>query len=258
VAVVVDLDGVIWLAEEPIEGGARAVELLRRTGRRVVFLTNNSFPSKADLVAKLGRAGIDCPPEDVISSAEAAAGLLRAGSRALVVGGPGVVEALAGAGVESVPASSRAPGDLEAVVVGFDPHFDFRRLATASAAVRGGARFVATNEDATYPTPDGAIPGAGSLVAAVATAAGAMPEVAGKPHDPVVGLLKDRVGRVDLVVGDRPSTDGALALRLGARYGLVLTGVTPPGHGPLEPAPDLEAGTFLELAERCTQVLDAR
>jgi glycerol 3-phosphatase-2 len=259
-AVVVDLDGVVWLAEQAIPGGARAVTMLRDGGERVVFLTNNSFTSNRDLVARLARIGIEAAGGDVLSSAEAAATLLEAGSRALVVGGSGIVEALTAAGVEAVPAASMTDGatEVDAVVVGFDPDFDFSRLAAASSAVRGGARFVATNEDATYPTPAGPIPGAGSLVAAVACAAGIAPVVAGKPHEPVVRLLEARVGKVALVVGDRPSTDGALARRLGARYGLVLTGVTPAGHGPLEPSPDLEADTFLDLAERYTGVLEAR
>ena len=100
--------------------------------------------------------------------------------------------------------------------------------------MRDGARFVATNLDATYPVPGGLIPGAGSLVAAVATAAGASPEVAGKPEAPTVGLIRERYGDIGVVVGDRPSTDGALATALGWPFALVLSGVTaavaPPGR----------------------------
>lgn len=255
-AIAVDLDGVVWLGDTPIPGGAEAVRRLREAGERVVFLTNNSYPTLADHLAKLARMGIECGPEDVATSAQAAAGLLEPGTRALVVGGPGIAEALAARGVEPVDAGAAAPGELDvspavaAVVVGFDRRFDFDRLARATRAVLGGARLVGTNDDATYPTAQGQLPGGGSLLAAVAYASGEQPLVAGKPNEPVARLLADRVGTVDLVVGDRPSTDGALARRVGARFGLVLTGVTPAGHGPVEPQADLEEATFLDLARR--------
>lgn len=256
VAIAVDLDGVVWLGDTPIPGGSEAVRRLRDAGERVVFLTNNSYPTVADHLAKLARMGIDCGAEDVATSAQAAAGLLEPGTRALVVGGPGIGEALAARGVEAVDAGAVPPGELDvtppvaAVVVGFDRAFDFDRLARATRAVLGGALLVGTNDDATYPTAAGQLPGGGSLLAAVAYASGTKPLVAGKPNEPVARLLSERVGAVDLVVGDRPSTDGALAQRAGARFGLVLTGVTPAGHGPVEPAPDLEEATFLDLARR--------
>jgi HAD superfamily hydrolase (TIGR01450 family) len=265
VAVVVDLDGVVWLGDAPIPGGAEAVEMLRAAGERVVFLTNNSYPALADHLAKLARMGIECPPEDFATSAQAAASLLAAGSRALVLGGPGIVEALAARGVEVVDAGAGTAGDpdstageVDAVVVGFDRRFDFDRLTRATRCILAGADLVATNDDATYPTPTGLLPGGGSLVAAVAYASGRKATVAGKPYEPVVRLLGDRVGDVGLVIGDRPSTDGGLARRLGARFGLVLTGVTPAGHADVDPAPDLEAATFLELAIRVTGGAAAR
>ena len=126
---------------------------------------------------------------------------------------------------------------------GLDPSFDYASLAVAAKALHGGARLIGTNEDATFPTADGALPGAGSLLAAVACAGQATPVVAGKPHAPTVGLVNERIGDVEMVVGDRPRPTALLARRLGTRFGLVLTGVTPPGHGPFDPEPDLEAPT---------------
>jgi len=118
--------------------------------------------------------------------------------------------------------------------------------------VREGARFVATNMDATYPVPGGLIPGAGSIVAAVATATGVRPEVAGKPEAPTVALVHDRLGSTGVVVGDRPSTDGALADALGWPFALVLSGVTaevaPPGGEAIPtPAPPYVANDVGEL-----------
>ena len=101
----------------------------------------------------------------MITSAQAAAFLVEPGETALVCGGPGVVEALEERGVTAV-----REGDADAVLVGFHRDFDYERMRVASEAVRRGARLIATNDDATYPTPDGPIPGGGAIVAAVATA----------------------------------------------------------------------------------------
>ncbi|HUZ19501.1 MAG TPA: HAD-IIA family hydrolase [Acidimicrobiales bacterium] len=248
----VDLDGVVWLGDQPIAGADRAVAALRARGARVAFFTNNSFPAHARHLDKLRRFGIEVPPEDLLSSAQAAAALVDAGERALVLGGAGVVEALEARKVEVHSAGT--PDDshhaFDAVVVGIDPGLDYRRLARAVTAVLGGARLIGTNEDATFPSPSGPLPGAGSVLAAVAYAAGVEPVVAGKPHDPAVALVVERLGAVETVVGDRPSTDGALARRLDARFALVLSGVTPAGHGALDPEPDLEAEDFAALVSR--------
>ena len=256
-AVICDLDGVVWLGDEPIPGSAEAVERLRAAGRRVLFVTNNSAVPVGEVEAKLARHGI--PAEgDVLTSAMAAAHLLAPGQRALAAAGPGVVEALGGRGVEVVPGAEAGPhDDVDAVVVGLHLDFDYRRLRVASDAVRRGARFVATNTDATYPTPDGPIPGGGAIVAAVAVAAGVDPEVAGKPHAPMAELVRGALGPHDadelVMVGDRWETDGAFARALGARFALVLTGVTaaPAAAGEV-PAADLVAADLAEVATRLT------
>jgi HAD superfamily hydrolase (TIGR01450 family) len=239
---ILDLDGVVWLGDTSIPGAAGAVSRLRADGIRVVFLTNNSAHTVADYVARLTRMGIPVNRSDVLTSAEAATSLLEPGSTALVCAGAGVEESLARRGVRAVRS-----GRADAVVVGWHREFDFSRLAAAVSAVLGGARLIATNDDATFPTAHGPLPGAGSILAAVAYGSGATPTVAGKPNEPVVSLLKDRVGAIDVVVGDRPSTDGALARRLGARFALVLSGVTGPHHGHLDPPPDTEAADLSAL-----------
>ena len=237
-----DLDGVVWLGDTSIPGAAGAVSRLRADGNRVVFLTNNSSHSVADYVARLNKMGIPVNRSDILTSAEAAASLLDSGSTALVFAGAGVEEALARRGVRAVRS-----GRADAVVVGFHREFDFSGLSAAVSTVLGGARLIATNDDATYPTAHGPLPGAGSLLAAVAYASGATPTVAGKPNDPTVSLVRQRFGAIDVVVGDRPSTDGTLARRVGARFALVLSGVTDPNHGRLDPAPDTEAADLAAL-----------
>ena len=229
-----DLDGVVWLAEEPIDGSVEAVHRLREGGERVLFLTNNSNQKVATVVEKLEGMGIPAQSDDIITSALAAASMLEEGQTALVCAGPGVEEALEERGVKTV-----TEGKADAVIVGWHPEFDYERLKAAAGAVRQGARLIGTNDDATYPTPDGPIPGGGSLLAAVAVAAGVdEPEVAGKPHEPVARLIEERVGSIDVLVGDRPSTDGLLAREIGARFLLVLSGVTKEDDLPVDPEPD--------------------
>jgi HAD superfamily hydrolase (TIGR01450 family) len=241
VTCVLDLDGVVWLGDQPIPGAAEAVGTLRARGERVLFATNNSFARLAEQEAKLERFGIPAHG-DVLTSAMAAARLVEAGERALVCGGPGIAEALEGRGAMPV-----RDGDADAVVVGFHRDFDYERLRVAVRAVQRGARLIATNDDATYPTPDGPIPGGGAIVAAVSYASGVRPVVAGKPHAPMADLVREVGGETGTVVGDRPETDGAFALTLGYHFALVLSGVTHESDLPVEPAPDTVAPSLAAL-----------
>jgi 4-nitrophenyl phosphatase len=238
VAWVLDLDGVVWLADQPVPGAAAAVGRLRAAGERVLFVTNNSFARVADQEAKLARFGIPARG-DVVTSAMAAATLVEPGERVLVCGGPGIVEAMADRGARPV-----RDGEAEVVAVGFHRDFDYERLRLAAQAVRAGARLVATNDDATYPTPDGPIPGGGAIVAAVAYATGVAPMVAGKPHPPMAALVRALVGDEGTVVGDRPETDGAFSTTLGYRFALVFTGVTGAEDLPVKPEPDVVAASL--------------
>jgi HAD superfamily hydrolase (TIGR01450 family) len=233
--VLCDLDGVVWLAHQPIAESVEAVECLRSSGRRVLFVTNNSFALAADHEHALASIGVPAAG-DVVSSSMAAAFLVEPGQRVLAAGGPGVVEALTARGADVVANTGRPiDGPIDAVVVGLHREFDYDRLAVAAGAVRGGAMLIGTNADSTYPTPGGLLPGGGSILAAIASAADTAPTVAGKPEQPMADLVADLVGgdrsslaQRALMIGDRPETDGLFARRLGCRFALVRTGVTGP------------------------------
>ncbi len=230
---VLDLDGVVWLAGTPISGSPEAIRRLHDAGERMVFVTNNSGPTVSEYVARLSRAGVDVDADELLTSSQAAASLLTAGSRAAVVGDPGIKEALDARGVGIVGSQDHP----DAVVVGRSVDLDFAELAAAATAIRAGARFVATNNDATFPTPHGLEPGAGAVVAYLEVGSGRKAEVAGKPNQPAADLLRTRFGAPGLVVGDRPDTDGLFAERIGAPYALVLSGVTGAGDLPVSPEP---------------------
>ena len=198
----------------------------------------------ADQEAKLADCGIDAHGS-VITSATAAAQLIHPGERVLVVGGPGIVEAVELAGAE---ACSSGPAD--AVIVGMDPGFNYDTLGRAMRAVRGGARLIGTNHDPSYPTERGLEPGGGSLLAAVATAAEAVPTMAGKPNQPIVDCVRSRIGDFGVVVGDRPDSDGLFAEALGYEFALVLSGVTGPDDLPVSPEPQYIAPDLAALVDQ--------
>lgn len=243
---VLDLDGVVWLAETPIVGSADAIARLQAAGERVVFVTNNSNPRAIEYEEKLARHGIDAR-DAVVTSAMAVATLIAPGQRVLVCGGPGVIEALHARDAEIVDGA-----DADVVVVGFHRDFDYERMRIASSAVRRGARLVATNDDATYPTPEGLIPGAGSILAGIERASGVRAEVAGKPYAAMASTVAARLeGDHGIVVGDRPDTDGRFAAALDYPFALVLTGVVKPNEvGTVDPQPDEVAPDLATLVDR--------
>jgi 4-nitrophenyl phosphatase len=245
--VLCDLDGVVWLARQAIPGSPEAVARMRAAGWRVLFVTNNSAVVVAEQEQALLDIGIPAGG-DVLTSAGAAATLLASGDRVLVCGGPGVAEA-----AERVGAVVVDDGPCDVVVVGFHRNFDYERLRVAATAVINGARLIGTNDDATYPTPDGPIPGGGAILAAVATASGMVPVIAGKPYAPMAELVRRAVGPgfdadAMVMVGDRPSTDGLFARVIGCRYAIVRTGVTGPG-APLQTTPWLDVADLAAVAD---------
>lgn len=252
--VVIDLDGVVWRGGTPLPGADRAIALLLDSGVEVVFCTN--YAQGPELKARqLREAGIPAAP--VVTSAESAAAACGVGTTALVMGEPTLVACLADTGVAVVDVWDLPDGEVpavEAVVVGASPRWDRSRVGMVADAVRAGARFLATNDDPTYPVTGPAgprlLPGNGALVAAVETASGRAAEVTGKPHAPMADLLTSRYGPVDVVIGDKPETDGGLASRLGADFALVLSGVTAQRDLPVEPAPAVVADDLAAVVDR--------
>jgi ribonucleotide monophosphatase NagD (HAD superfamily) len=135
-------------------------------------------------------------------------------------------------------------------MVGYNPAFDYSAMSAASTAVRRGARLIATNDDATYPTPHGPVPGGGAILASVVTASGVQPLIAGKPHEAMCELVWARFGHEGIAVGDRPETDGRFARALGYRFALVLSGVTRAADLPVEPEPEVVADDLSVLARQ--------
>jgi len=223
--ILLDLDGTLYLGEEPLPHAADAVARLRDMGRSVVFMTNNSAKTRADVADKLRGLGFAAGVEEVVTSASVTASMLadRGTRSAFVVGGRGIREALVEVGIDVLTGEPRG---ADCVVIGLDTEVDYPKLRTACLLVEKGAALVGTNRDAAFPTPGGSWPGAGALLAAVVTTTGAVAEVVGKPEAPIFrAALELAGGGVPLVVGDRLDTDIEGASRLGWDSLLVLTGI---------------------------------
>jgi glycerol 3-phosphatase-2 len=233
-----DLDGVVYLGGHPIAGAAEALGKAVASGMRLAFVTNNASRTPSAIAAQLTGLGVPAGAGDVITSAQAAArllaGRLPTGVPVLVVGGIGLRVAVRERGFRPVTVASERPA---AVVQGYAPGLTYEQLAEGALAVGAGAWYVASNVDATLPTPRGRQPGNGALVQVIATATGRYPVVAGKPEPPLHAEAVARTGaRNPLVVGDRLDTDIEGAVRSGADSLLVLTGVTRPLDVVLAPA----------------------
>jgi HAD superfamily hydrolase (TIGR01450 family) len=224
--IVFDLDGVVYVDSHAVPGAGDALRAISEMGWHIVFATNNSTRTAAMVLDHIERrTGFTSPTARVVTSAMAAASWARTRhERAFVVGEPGLVATLKEAGLVVVEDAS-----ADCVIVGLDRHVSYKKIDEASRLVRGGAAFIATNTDATFPTQTGPAPGAGSIVSAVTTASGVDPLACGKPHIPMLTLVREMIrGDSVWVVGDRPDTDLAMARRAGWNAVLVMTGVTTP------------------------------
>jgi glycerol-1-phosphatase len=234
----VDLDGVVYRGQEPVPHAADLLAAHRADGGQAFFVTNNASRTPADVAQHLRELKVDAQPGDVITSVQATAAVLSeelrtgqvpAGAPALVVGAAALADALRDIGLRPV---STAAEDPAVVVQGFSPDIAWPVLAEAAYAIRAGARWFATNADATLPTAQGLAPGNGSLIAALVTATGARPRVMGKPERPLFDTALKLTGAeppTTLVVGDRLDSDilGASNAELASL--LVLTGVSTVG-----------------------------
>lgn len=234
-----DLDGVVYLGPHAVPGVPAALDAARVAGMRLGFVTNNAARTPETVAAHLTELGVRADPADVITSSQAAASvvaeLFGLGARVLPVGGPGVAAALRGAGLTVVDDAAAEP---VAVVQGYGPEVGWAQLSEAVVAIRNGARHVATNTDATIPSPRGPLPGNGAMVNVVSTVTGHLPLATGKPDPAMHAECVRRTGaRRPLVVGDRLDTDIDGARRAGAASLLVFTGVTDPA-ALLTAAPD--------------------
>ena len=222
-----DLDGVVYVGPDAVPGAAEHLASARGQGMGVAFITNNASRPPGTVAAHLAELGVPATAADVVTSAQAAAGVLverlGEGARVVMLGTTGLAEALDERGLVAVGVEDEA----EAVVSGYGPEVLWGDIMRAAVRIRDGLWWVASNTDGTIPTPYGAAPGHGVLVDTVRRFTGVEPTVAGKPARPLLDETVRRVGgEHPLMVGDRLDTDIEGARNVGIDSLLVLTGIT--------------------------------
>jgi NagD protein len=221
-----DMDGVLVREEEVIPGADEFLARLQERSIPFLVLTNNSIYTRRDLAARLRTSGLDVPEESIWTSALATADFLqdqRPGGTAFVVGEAGLSTALHQVGYTM---TEREP---DYVVLGETRTYSFERITRAIRLIEAGARFIATNPDATGPSQDGPLPATGSVAALISRATGVEPYYVGKPN-PL--MIRSALNALDahsestVMIGDRMDTDIVAGLEAGLETILVLTGIS--------------------------------
>ena len=248
-ALILDMDGVLWKESDAIGDLPQVFNHIQALGLDYVLATNNATKTQAKYVEKLAGFGAQIPEEKIVNSSMAVAYLLRkrfpSGGNVYIVGETGLVEALEHAGFH------QAEKDCVAVIASMDRGISFEKLKRATLLIRSGVPFYATNPDRTYPTPEGLIPGAGSLIGSLEISTDVKPIIAGKPNPTLYEFALERLGTLPsqtLVVGDRLETDILGGQNLGCPTALVLSGIATRAEAELhQPPVDVIAESLEEL-----------
>lgn len=260
---ILDMDGVLWRGDTPMPSLNAFFDTLNRLDIDFVLATNNATKTAVMYTDKLARFGVSVPPERILTSAETTAVYLRetyaAGTAVYVVGDVGLRDAMTNQSFTLVsPDEVRQGAEPELVVAGFTPHACYDDFAMATVAINRGATFIGTNPDATYPTPLGPQPGAGSLLALITAATGVTPPTIGKPGPIVFEQALKRLGSTHAntaMVGDRLNTDILGAKNAGLHAIMVLSGISTAAEAAsFTHKPDLIVADIGELADRLTAV----
>ena len=250
--VILDLDGCVWVGDEATAGAAAAIAALRQAGKRVAFVTNNTYYADEDYVRKLWALGVQASVADVVTvgaAVEQLLGATRPGRSAVVIGSEAMRAHVSAAGLTLLNGTGEASRADLVLVAGTDL-FAYADLRDCVQALDHGADFLATGRDRTYPMPGGAWPGTGALVAAVEYASERTARIVGKPEPQLLLTAVDRLGPGrTLAVGDRLDSDLGAATAAGLDAAIVLSGGTTRAQADAarDPRPVAIAETLAEL-----------
>jgi 4-nitrophenyl phosphatase len=226
-ALIIDMDGVLYLGDTPLPGLDVFFAFLREHDIAFQLATNNSTLTPGMYVEKMARMGVTVETGEILTSslatADYVAGRFPRGSRVYAIGEEGLMDALQDAGYVL---GRRQP---VAVVVGFDRDLTYSKLRQATLLIRSGVPFIATNPDPTLPVPEGQVPGTGAILASLTASTGQSPVMIGKPEPTLIQLAMARMEsdpETTAAIGDRPETDILSARRSGVLSILVLSGAT--------------------------------
>ena len=227
-----DQDGTLYLGNRLYPFTIPMLVRIKETGRRYMFMTNNSSKSVADYITKLAKLGISATREDFITSSQATAYYLKKyhpGKTLYVCGTKSLIAELEAEGFLTTTDLEK----VECVVMGFDTELTFQKLEDVSKLLltRENLPYIATNPDLVCPTEFGSVPDCGSVCQMIYNATGRRPVVIGKPSALMPELAMEQTGykkEETAVVGDRIYTDVKSGLNAGITGILVLSGETTP------------------------------
>jgi 4-nitrophenyl phosphatase len=245
------MDGVLWQGSQPIGDLPAIFNRIQQRGWKVVLATNNATRTPRQYVDRLAGYGVVVEPWQVVNSVDVAVSYMArrypAGGTVYVIGEEGITKALAEKGFTT------GDKNVLAVIAGMDRQLSYEKLSRATLLIRSGVPFIGTNPDRTFPIPEGLVPGAGAILAALETATDVKPLIMGKPSPAIYQLALERLGTTPaetLVVGDRLETDIAGAQAIGCRSAVVLSGVVTPAEAQAwQPQPDIIAKDLASLVE---------
>ncbi|HSP53221.1 MAG TPA: HAD-IIA family hydrolase [Cryobacterium sp.] len=221
-----DMDGVLVHENSPLPGAAALLQQWDDAGTPFLVLTNNSSYTPRDLSARLRASGLNVPEDRIWTSALATADFLRSqapGGTAFVIGEVGLTTALHEAGFIMTETNP------DYVVVGETRNYSFEAITKAIRLLLNGARFIATNPDATGPSADGPLPATGAIAALITKATGMEPYVVGKPNPMMFRSAMNKIGAHSentAMIGDRMDTDIIAGIEAGLHTILVMTGIS--------------------------------
>jgi 4-nitrophenyl phosphatase len=250
-SLILDMDGVLWRENSPVVDLPKTFSAIRQRNLKVVLATNNSTKTPSAYQFLLRNYGVELEERQILTSSLAVANLLHRrfpnGGPVYIIGEDGLQQALQDRGFF---VSEESP---LAVVAGIDRQINFQKLKIATLFIRSGIPFYGTNPDRTFPTPQGLIPGAGAILAALETASDQQPIIAGKPHPALLEVSLERLGtrpEATLMVGDRLETDILGGQRIGCKTALVLSGVSTYAQAiATQPPPDVITANLFELIQ---------
>lgn len=224
----IDLDGCVWVDQEPTPNAREALAAVRAASKRIAFITNGSRLAPEEYVRKLWSMGLQASLEEIVTVGSAIQYVLAGRPRTptYVIGSPAIHRHVSDAGQRIVNGTPRATSAEIVVVAGHDD-FSFSELKTATQAVLNGAEMIAAGRDRTFPAADGYWPGTGAIVAALEYATERRARSVGKPDTMLFEVALDRLGPGRaLMIGDRLDSDLRGAAAAGLDGAIVLTGVT--------------------------------
>jgi NagD protein len=245
-----DMDGVLVHENHPLPGASELLQQWRDQGKPYLVLTNNSIFTPRDLSARLRASGLEVPEDRIWTSALATADFLASqmpGGSAFVIGEAGITTALHEAGFVMTDTNP------DYVVVGETRNYSFEAITRAIRLIGNGARFIATNPDATGPSAEGPMPATGAVAALITKATGKDPYIVGKPNPMMFRSAMNKIGAHSEntgMIGDRMDTDIVAGIEAGLHTILVLTGISDQAEIERYPfRPDEILGGVIDLLE---------